>query len=535
MRVLKADLEAAQEAVVRRPAYKILAFDKSLDSMSAIASGQATQTPFDLTAYCTNLTWSPDKLDFTLSDPDGLFHPDSGVHRAYLGDGAIVRLLEGDATVPETSWVYSFTGFIRGQIGWTKSRRSLTAMAQVSVFSRENNQALKRRSITSKKYTAGTELGIMVHDLLKTFLGLTDAEIRLPATLGLQFLHQVNQIAQMAPWDAITTLLQTVGQAPCFDGDGRLTSMNKNLHRQPDRVMPESTRIFDYQVPARNQDTINKVRVISLSAQLSRVDSPYQCLGTAQVTTGFFSMGEKLPVYWSEDRRQRAAETAMVVKKSVNSGLLPVGTESYMELDEFHGEIVVKIDAWVPILATLLTGEYLAAAFIPDNTAPGQKVIGTCPVAPGPVYAVTATPGSTIPWGRVLQAQSMISIMLIMMCMGSAQYEVWGIPYDYAYLELKATAIVDGLAYWEENEKEIRNDFLGSQDRVDALAMLELTWEVSNANPRNLLIADDLALERGDIIQMPDGRKFFITNLSKQIQRGVLPILSLQGFKVMTA
>ena len=89
--------------------------------------------------------------------------------------------------------------------------------------------------------------------------------------------------------------------------------------------------------------------------------------------------------------------------------------------------------------------------------------------------------GITIPVGRILQAQAMIVIMLIMMSMGSAQYEVWGTPYDYAYLELKATALVDGLEYWEENEKEVKNDFLGSQDRVHALAMLELTWEVSSA------------------------------------------------------
>jgi hypothetical protein len=520
MRVLPADLEAAQEAVVRRPAYKVLAFDRSQDSISAIVSGQYAQEPFDLTAYCTDIKWSPDKLDFTLSDPDGLFHPDSGVHRAYVGDGAIIRLLEGDQAVPETSWIYSFTGFIRGQIGWNKSRRNSTAMAQVAVFSRENNQALKRRSITSKTYTVGTELGIMVRDLLSTFLGLTDAEIRLPATLGLQFKHQVNQIAQMAPWEAISKLLETVGKVPCFDGDGRITFIDKNLHRIPDRVLPDSTRILDYQVPARSQDTINKVRVISLDSQLSRVESPYQCLGNAQVTTGFFSMGEKLPVWWGEDKRQRASGTGLIVKKSVNSGLLPVGSESYREVDEFHGEIKVSISCWVPILATAMLVEYLAMAAIPDDVL---------------TFGVGAEEGITIPVGRILQAQAMIVIMLIMMSMGSAQYEVWGTPYDYAYLELKATALVDGLEYWEENEKEVKNDFLGSQDRVDALAMLELTWEVSNANPRTLVIKDDLALERGDILQLPDGRKFFISDMSKAVQRGAVPVLSLQGFKVMTA
>ena len=64
--------------------------------------------------------------------------------------------------------------------------------------------------------------------------------------------------------------------------------------------------------------------------------------------------------------------------------------------------------------------------------------------------------------------------------------------------------------------------------------MLELTWEVSSANPRTLVIKDDLALG-GNILQLPDGRKFFISDMSKAVQRGAVPVLSLQGFKVMTA
>ncbi len=57
----------------------------------------------------------------------------------------------------------------------------------------------------------------------------------------------------------------------------------------------------------------------------------------------------------------------MQVIKSVNSGLLPVGDESYAEIDEFHGEIEVEISVWVPILATVMALEYVAAAFIPDD------------------------------------------------------------------------------------------------------------------------------------------------------------------------
>jgi hypothetical protein len=130
----------------------------------------------------------------------------------------------------------------------------------------------------------------------------------------------------------------------------------------------------ELEVPERSQDAVNKVIVTFLDSKLERVDGPYQLLGTAQVTTGFFSMGEKLECWWSEDHKQRADGTHMVVIKSVNSGLLPVGTESYQEMDEFHGLITVKIHVWVPILATVMIAAYLAAAYLPDKTAGGQPV-----------------------------------------------------------------------------------------------------------------------------------------------------------------
>jgi hypothetical protein len=86
-----------------------------------------------------------------------------------------------------------------------------------------------------------------------------------------------------------------------------------------------------------------------------------------------------------------------------------------------------------------------------------------------------------------------------MMSIGSAQYEVWGTPYDYAYLEKKSIAIEDGLDYWLENEKEIKNDFIGTHDQADTVAVTELIWEKSLSWPRRYVIEDDPSLEPGDI------------------------------------
>jgi len=140
----------------------------------------------------------------------------------------------------------------------------------------------------------------------------------------------------------------------------------------------------------------------------------------------------------------------------------------------------------------------------------------------------------TIPWGRVIQAAAMLGIMLIMMSIGSAQYEVWGTPYDYAYLEKMSIAMEDGLDYWLENEKEIKNDFVGSHDQADTIAVTELIWEKSLTRPRRVVIEDDPSLEVGDIVVIPDGRKILITGLSKKIKRGEVPSLVIDGCKVMT-
>ena len=545
MRILADALESALASGNRRPGYKILAFDPALDDMGTIVRGEYTQTPYDLTPYCSDIGWSLAQLSFTLKDPAGIFHPDTGAQKKYLADGAIIRLKEGDTRVSLDNWPWTFTGMIRGQSGWQKARRTQTLESKVTAFSRDNCQGFKRRMITSKEYTVGTEVGAMLYDILQAFLGLSPGEIRIPPVLGLQLRHMVNQLAQVTPWDAISVLLETVSKTPFFDGEGRIACIDKNLNRLPDRILPDYIKVFDYQITARNQDSINKVRVTFLDSALERVDSPYQKLGAAQVTTGFFSMHEKLECWWSEDHKQRADGTTMRVIKSVNSGLLPVGVESYQQVDEFHGEINIAISVWVPILATVMLGAYLAAAAIPDKQAEQTAAYALLeaqvdPVsghgaAWGNVFAASTPEGVTIPYGKVIQAAAMGAISLIMMSMGSAQYEIWGTPYDMAYTEKESIAIKDGLNYWDEIERQIKNDFLGSYEQADSVALTELIWEESSSYPRRLILEDDLALELGDILALADGRKFLITNMQKSIKRGEIPQLTLDGFKVMTA
>ena len=564
MRYISASFQDVLDSRRRRPAYKIYAWDPATVTISEIASAPGNlhasiPMPLDITPYASEITWSDKQLSFTMVDPRNLFHPDTGHYRNYLGDGAILRLVEGDEMLSETDWVTSFTGQIHGQVGWKKARNTGSVTAKVSVFGRGETQAFKRRKITTREYSVGTDLGIALYDICETFMGLTQAEVRIPFTLGRQFKHRVNQLSQVSPWEGISSLLEVVCYQPYFDGEGKLTYVNKSLQRPMAKVLADYVSCVELEVPENSQDGINKVKVVFLDAALSRVDGPYQKLGDAQVTTGFFSMHERLECWWSEDHKQRADGTTMQVIKSVNSGILPVGTESYAQIDEFHGKIEVQISSWVPILATVMALAYVAAALIPDATestskgftlptvlsAPGEIMLFSSPTG-GPVTGVITmlpisvvaeeVPGLsfTIPWGRVIQAAAMLGIMLIMMSIGSAQYEVWGTPYDYAYLEKMSIAMEDGLDYWRENEKEIKNDFIGTHDQADTIAVTELIWEKSLTRTRRIVIEDDPSLEVGDIVGIPDGRKILITGLSKKIKRGEVPSLVIDGCKVMT-
>jgi len=519
MRTLTPSLQDAIDSPVKLPDYRIYAFDQKLDSYTAIINGTYTQTPLDMTPFCSDITWKPAQLSFTLQDPDGDFHPDTGQYKSFVKDGAIIRLLEGDTRVDTDEWVWTFTGSIKGQIGWTKGFRSTALTAKVVVYNRDNCQAYKRRSITTREYTAGTDLGIVCQDLATRYFLLDSSENLIPTNLGRTLMHKTNQLVQVAPWDGLSSVLEVVSQVPFFNGEGRLSSWDKNLARSPNVTLSNYTRIYQVDIPQQTGDIINRVVVIFLDSNLSEVEGMNQCLGTAAITTGFFTPREEIKCYWSDDRKQRARGTYMKIIKSVNDNLLPVGHEDYDEDDIYSGTITITIDAWVSILATVMLAEYVGAALVPDDV----------------VIPSLGGPFPTISVGRLLQAQSLVVILALMMSLGSAQYEIWGVPYDLAYLEKKSIAVEQGLDYYEENEKEIRNDFIGSHDQADSVAVTELIFEKSSGSPRKVVMDDYLQLEIGDIFQVPDGRRFFVKDMTKNIKRGEVPRLEIEGFRVLTA
>jgi hypothetical protein len=506
-------MDAAIDTVVQRPKFKLLSYDISQatgETWGAILSGASTQTPVDLTDDVSQMSWSYDRLAVTLADDVGLYHPDNGSRRCDIGPGRGLRLLEGADSVPEDEWIPIFSGPIQGPYSWKQGRGSVPVVT-VTAFTRETDQAWSRRSITSLEYKVGADWANMFFNVAQDIMGLEDIEMNLSSTWNLAFDKNSQQIVNIPPWEGLVALAQGNFERIWFNGNGQLSSYPFTLDRVS-KVLTDNEEISKYSQPGNSSEVINKVVVTYIDNVLSKVSGARQSLGNANITTGFFDFETKLDVFYSEDKKQRADNVELVVKQSINQNDLgiSIGSESLEIDDEFGGQLVITVDAFVSALATAGIAGIIASSFIGD------------------VVPIT---GVTIPAGRIIEGVSIISVLLAMMILGTGVYEIFGTPYDYAFLEKQAIAMLDSLPFWEEKQKEIRNDFISTENHAHALALNELLFEQSLGHPRAMVLQNDPRIEKGDILQLANGTKFFVAAASKTITRGGTVELNLTGFK----
>jgi len=194
-------MNAAIDSVVQRPLWKLLSYDISTntgETWGSIISGTASQTPIDLSEFVNQTKWSYDRLTISIADDSLRFHPDTGDLSFSLCPGRGIRLLEGYEGVPEDDWVPIFSGLIQGPYGW-RLKRTEGPVVQVSVFSRQTNQAWNRRQITSKNYTVGTDWSVMFRNVAQDVMLLEDSEISIKDPWSRLFDKDSNQIVNISP------------------------------------------------------------------------------------------------------------------------------------------------------------------------------------------------------------------------------------------------------------------------------------------------------------------------------------------------
>lgn len=454
-----------------------------------------TATPFlELSPYVDRLSCSANGADLGLRFNHELF----GSTQPRIGD--FVQIKCSGQTL--------FNGQVDGLTGYREAHGERTI--GLSIKTRDATPLWRQTRWTTDTYPAGTELGVIIQDTLKA-LGLTTGEMPTLFLTGLHTVHGDTQLADLPVWDMLSMILQANGLEPFISATGKMTTISRDVIRNHDLQL-ESADILSIS-GERVRPPITNLIVKWLNPELAKTNTQTQVLTKESITAGFFKLKQERKVYWSEDRRQRAENTFMKVLSSVNDGLLPVGDEDYEQRDEFSGKITVTTMMWVPTLATATLATMILAAGLPDGVA-------------------SLGGGLTIPIGRRIEAAGQVAYFLIIMSLGTGNYEIWGDPYDYVH-EVNTTEAFDQNApAWVRLEETLTSDFIMNEAHAQAMAVRELLYRSMSAHSWNVDIVDNPLIEKGDILRLADGSRLYVSDYSRDLSHGAPAVLSVKGFRV---
>lgn len=317
--------------------------------------------------------------------------------------------------------------------------------------------------------------------------------------------HSNLQLADLTAWAMLETLLLPAGLAPRIDGCGRLRAMSRDLARSADVALTDDRICGGH--PRAGRRAVVESAPAWQDPELTEVEQQDQSLASANITAGF-QMRQEQDVYWSADRTQRARNTRLVIKQSANSGLFPVCSEDYRVTAHTGGRITLETAAWVPGLM----GIFLAT-----------KAAGLIPTSH---HRLAVQP----PWSaRRYTPRSNSPVLLTMASIGTGSYEVW------CALRRRACPAHD-------RSLRCRGPGVAGQGRdggeaiscrttpMRRAAARELIYRAHAAQSYGVTIVDDLRIEPGDILALPDGSRLYVTGFTRDLTRDAPACLDVEGF-----
>lgn len=390
-----------------------------------------------------------------------------------------------------------------------------TRTMSVTARSRDATPAWRELLRISANYPKGTRLDVIARDIAESLLD--PAEIMLP-TVAVSTSHSSTQLANVSAWAMLETLLLPAGYTAAMDCLGRLRAWSRDVLRASDIVLTED-RLLEV-TGGRSQPALTRLQVKWLDPALTHVEQQDRMLGQANITAGFFQLRQRQDIWFSDDHTQRARNTHMVIAQSANSGLFPVCSENYAIVGaeggegDLHGRITLTTSVWVPTLM----GSFLAlkaAGALPDSvTVPAIGVWLTTPV------------------GKKVQAGLEFAVLLVMASIGTGSYEIWGVPYDYVHARNTTEAYDPDAEVGSDKLQVVETDFVLNEDHAQAIAAREFLFRALSANSYGLTMVDDLRVQEGDILELPDGTRVFVTGLQRELTHGAPAVLSVSGFEV---
>lgn len=448
-------------------------------------------------------------LQFTFLDPENVYDPVEGTTPRWLKAGNVIQLVEGFVGVSESDWITTFTGTIVGRAARTNSLRTDGSILTVSAEDRV--ASFVKYADTSSSFAQNTDYNSVLDTILTEKMGLSVLEYDIGVTGATATTGQIStQFVDEPMLVSVNRILFKFGFVPRFAGDGTLGVVQMTVDKGADRVYVDDDLFVDISRPANPLSAINRVTVIGLAADMTRIDQAAGRVADAGITQGFFSGNASIRVPFSDDESIFVDNPKLRIIKSIRGGIVPFGAEETLEVtavDTQDGATgatsgVIKVDGafYAPLVTSLFAGR-LAASFIPD--------------AWGGVGG-----GPTTPIGRLIEGVISVNIALIQAQIGTGQYEIEGEPYEYVFEELRGVAEISGIATVDRREALIENHLLDDQAEVNAVALRELRLVRKRSNEMSVSMKHDLVLEADDKFTRSNGRSYIITSISRTVKRG---------------
>lgn len=459
-------------------------FDKTATPAS-ILGGQAPV--LDLTPFTSRLEQSESQLTFALA-----WH----------------RELDGVNLPQAEQWVLVKLGgrpLCMHQIESLNDYRVQRGVRQVSVTARSREARLRDTEITTRSYP----MGASAVDLVLEIGSAMGCAVSVPQ-LGTVVLRGSVQLSGVSAWTALEQVMLPGGLSPFIDALGRLRGAPRDVLREADIVLSED-RVESF-VGSRSRSPITHLTLRWRDPRMALVAQAERVLAETSTTAGFFKLRQVHRVYFSKDRTQRAINVRMHVVESVN-GLIPVAHEEMEYIDHDSAgctgvAAVVTTRAFIPAFISIYTMAQLLAAGTYD-------------------YAVVA---ATISWGRLFSAGTDIAMLMVLMSFGEGQYQFLGQPLE-AVDQVNQTVAYDPTAPASSSKREIlESDFVKHEAMATGFVTREFIYRVRAATSFTLNIVDDPRIEVGDILQLGDGTRLYVTGYRRDLSHGAPALLELTGF-----
>lgn len=486
---MRTDVSApnAQQASRAQPAITLYPDATPVD----LIVGSTGLTTRDLTPYVQSLSQSESEMTLSIRYNRELL----GENRPQSGD--VVQLRDGDDVL--------FNGIVDAITGERESRGD-RAM-DVTVRRRDAFPWWRDVHCVSEVFGVGADLGAVARSIAKNNLGLIDQEMQLP-NLGITVVHDVAQFADVTALEMLRTILEPALSEPYVDAIGKLKVVSRDVQRSSSIALAWS-QVTSMETSG-SRLPLTSVKVKWLDPNLTEVVQLNQPLAQCQLTCGIFIPASQTEVFWSSDRRQRAKNTALVPIQSLGV----VGNEWYHEAGPYGGRVYCEVSPqWLALFGGSIAA-YYAANQIPE------------PVQVG----VTGT-GATIPWYKAAAKNAaMAAVWVAVGRQAIGVYEIWGQPYDFVHAVNECEAFDQSAPVYAQKIETVENYLVPDEEGAKTLAVNELIYRARQASNGTIRMIDDRRIERGDVLGLPDGRRFYVTGYKRQYTRGSVFKFTVGGF-----